>query len=168
MEDRGVSERITGGAGVGPGGGAGGAGAGAGLGSGLTRGSGPGVALWQGLRRWPGRRWVAAAAVFLPLLAVYVPLGPSWAVWWASPAALVSAGLAALIVASYVPQPGSASLVDVGCAPCAALGIAAVFGSVVLRDTQPLDGGIAVVAVLLLVLGLVRRLTDVGACQVSR
>lgn len=105
---------------------------------------------------------------FLPLVSVYVAEGPSPGVWWAVPGALLSAALASMIVASYVPEPGSGRLIEVGCSPCAAVAGASILGSIILRDTRPADAGTAVVALLLLGLGLAQRLGGAGTCSVPR
>jgi hypothetical protein len=120
------------------------------------------------LRSWSSRRWTAAAVAFLPLVAVYLVEGPSWGVWWAVPGALLPAAFASLIVASYVPEPGSGRLVEVGCSPCAVVAGASILGSIILRDTSPSDAGTAVVALLLLGFGLAQRLVGAGTCSVPR
>ncbi|HET9657488.1 MAG TPA: hypothetical protein VFP72_19205 [Kineosporiaceae bacterium] len=118
------------------------------------------------LRHWPVRRWSVAAVVMIPLAAAYAVFGPAWAMWWGIPVALLSAGPAALILASYVPAPGSGSVIDAGCSPCATVAIAAVFGSFVLRDTRPTDGSLAVLGILVVVFGLGQRLNGTGSCRV--
>jgi hypothetical protein len=112
------------------------------------------------------RRWVTAAGLTIPLMGVYGSVGPSWVVGWAVPAALLCAVAAAVVLASYVPQPGSDRWLEVGCSPCAVMGGATVVGSLLMRSTAPLDPGIAVVAFMLLVFGLVQRLRDTAACAV--
>jgi hypothetical protein len=79
---------------------------------------------------------------------------------------VVCAVIAALVLASYVPQPGSGRRLEVGCSPCAVMGGATIVGSLVLRSTTPVDPGIAGVAVMMLLFGLVQRLNDNASCAV--
>jgi hypothetical protein len=109
---------------------------------------------------------VVAAGLSLPLAAAYGSVGTSWALWWAMPATVVCAVIAAVVLASYVPQPGSGRRLDVGCSPCAVMGGASIVGSLLLRSTAPLDPGIAVVALMMLVFGLVQRFKDTASCAV--
>ncbi len=120
------------------------------------------------LRVWSFRRRLIAGVLVVPLLVVYASFGPGVTVWWAIPAALVSAVLAAAVLASYVGEPGSGRLVDVGCSPCAVIAGATILGSVILRDSAPADGGIALMATFLLGFGLAQRLGDAGTCSVAR
>jgi len=113
---------------------------------------------------WPRRRWVAALMLVAPLAAAYASVGPSPQVWWVLPTAVMSAALAAGLLASYVPMPGSGRLLDAGCSPCAAVSGVAVLGSLMMRSTAPLEPGIAVVAVLLVAFGLAQRLGKVSTC----
>jgi hypothetical protein len=99
-----------------------------------------------------------------PLAAGYTSVGPSLRAWWVLPTAVVSAVLAAVLLASYVPVPGSGRLLDAGCSPCAAVSGVAVAGSLMMRSTAPLEPGIAVVAALLVVFGLAQRLGKVSSC----
>ncbi|MEQ6900957.1 hypothetical protein [Nocardioides sp. YIM 152588] len=82
---------------------------------------GVGVAL-AGMRGWPARRWLTAAAVAAGFtLAVAVPtdlidtavfsreIPPTW---WAWPALLASSVLAGLVVATYVRVPGEPVAAD--------------------------------------------------------
>ena len=116
------------------------------------------------VRAWPRRRWVAALVLVAPLVALYASAGPSLQVWWVLPTAVVSATLAAVLLASYVPVPGSGRLLDAGCSPCAAVSGVAVLGSLVMRSTAPLEPGSAGVAVVLVVCGLAQRLGKVSSC----
>ena len=117
-------------------------------------------------RSWPRRRWVTAAFLTPPLAALYVSAGGR-DLWWAWPLAAVSGAVAALIFASYVPFPGSRSVVEIGCSPCAAVAGATVLGSLLLRSTAPRDLGIAIVAVVMLGFGLVQRLDAGTGCAVG-
>lgn len=112
------------------------------------------------------RRWVTAGVLTLPLAGVYASVGPTWALWWVAPAAIVCAVVAAVVLASYVPQPGSGRRLEVGCSPCAVMGGATIVGSLLMRSTAPSDPGIAVVAVMMLGFGLVQRLKDGASCAV--
>ena len=99
-----------------------------------------------------------------PLTALYASVGPSLRVWWVVPASVAGAAIASVLLASYMPEPGSRRLLDAGCSPCAAVSGAAVLGSLVMRSTAPLEPGIALVAVLLVAFGLAQRLGAVGSC----
>lgn len=116
------------------------------------------------VRRWPPRRWITALVLVGPLLVLYVAVGPAPSVLWALPVDVVSAALAGLIVASYVPEPRSGRLLEVGCSPCAVVAAAAIVGSLVMRDTSPGDAGIALLAVVMLGFGLAQRLAGGGTC----
>lgn len=117
------------------------------------------------LSGWPRRRWVAAGVLAAPLSLAYGSLpGQLTSAGWAV-ADVVSGLLAAVVLASYVPAPGSGRVLEVGCSPCAVMAAATVFGSLLLRSTSPLDAGIAVVATALLGFGLLQRLTDVATCR---
>jgi hypothetical protein len=105
------------------------------------------------------------AVLGVPLMVLYALDGPPAGTWWAVPAAVLCGGLAALVLASYVPVPGSLRRVDVGCTPCSAVAAATVVGSFVLRDTDPLAAGMSLLAVLLLAFGLAQRLSG-AACAV--
>ena len=120
------------------------------------------------LRGWSSRRRLAAVIALLPMFAVYTSLGPILEIWWALPAALVCAGLASLIVASYVPEPRSGRLIDVGCTPCSVMAVGSILGALVLRDTRPLDAGMSAMAVLLLAFGFAQRLTQADTCALLR
>jgi hypothetical protein len=109
---------------------------------------------------------VTSAGLTLPLIGVYGSAGASWALWWTVPAAVLCAVIAAVVLASYVPKPGSGRRLEVGCSPCAVMGGATIVGSLLMRSTAPLDPGIAVVAVMMLLFGLVQRLKDTASCAV--
>ena len=117
------------------------------------------------LSGWPHRRWIAAGVLAVPLALGYASLpGQLTSAGWAV-ADVLSGLLAAVVLASYVPGPGSGRVLEFGCSPCAVMAAAAVFGSLLLRSTSPLDAGIAVVATGLLGFGLLQRLTDVRTCS---
>jgi hypothetical protein len=118
------------------------------------------------VRGWPARRWLVAGALAGPLTALYASAGPSWRVWWVLPAAVVSAVLAALLLASYLPAPRSGRLLDAGCSPCAVVSGTTILGSLAMRSTAPLEPGIALVAVLLVATGLAQRLGAAVSCPV--
>jgi hypothetical protein len=132
---------------------------------GMVNGGGGARDLVLTLRGWPPRRWVTAAVLTLPLALLYVWDGSAAGIWWSIPAAVLLGGLAALVLAAYVPLPGSRRILDVGCTPCSAVAGATVLGSFLFRDTAPLDPGLNLVAGLLLVFGLAQRLNG-GACGV--
>ena len=113
---------------------------------------------------WPRRRWLAALALIGPMAALYASVGPSPLVWWVLPTATVSGALAAVLLASYVPVPGSGWLLDAGCSPCAAVSGVAVIGSLAMRSTAPTEPGIAGVALMLVAFGLAQRLGRVSSC----
>jgi hypothetical protein len=123
-------------------------------------------ALLRGLRWWPLRRWVAAVAVTVPLAGRYLTQGPPAGIWWSVPAALACGTLAALILASYLPLPGSGRWIDLGCSPCATVAAMTVLGSFILRDGAPSEVGMSLLAALMLVFGLVQRLSGGGVCAV--
>jgi hypothetical protein len=123
-------------------------------------------ALLRGLRGWPLRRWVVAVAVTVPLAGLYLTQGPSAGIWWSVPAALVCGALASFILASYLPLPGSGRWIDLGCSSCATVAVMTVLGSFILRDGAPSEVGMSLLAVLMLVFGLVQRLSGGGVCAV--
>lgn len=108
---------------------------------------------------------MAGSVLALPLTLLYTLDGPPVGIWWAAPAAVLCGGLAALVLASYVPLPGSRRRIDVGCTPCSTVAAATVVGSLVLRDTDPLAAGMSLLAVLLLAFGLAQRLSG-ASCAV--
>lgn len=124
-------------------------------GSGVRLGKGRG-----GVAGWPRRRWIAAAVLVLPLGGVFGSVGPLWSLWWAAPAALASGGLAAVIFASYLPLPGAGRRLDLGCSPCAAMAAASVVGALILRASVPLEGGMALVSLMMMGFGLAQRLAN--------
>lgn len=117
------------------------------------------------LADWPGRRWLVTA-VSTPLLVLAqlnsAPAGapPSPAGWVAT---TMTAALAGLVLASYVPVPGSGRLPHVGCTPCAAVaGFLAVFA--VLGSLGSVSTGSALFALALTTAAAYQRLTDAGSC----
>jgi hypothetical protein len=119
-----------------------------------------------GLRAWPRRRWLSAVALVVPLGMAYGSVGAATPVWWSTSVTGASAVLAALVLASYVPLPGAGIRLDVGCSPCAVMAAATVLGSLVLRATAPLDGGLALVSLMVLAFGLVQRGSAATGCAV--
>jgi hypothetical protein len=83
---------------------------------------------------------------------------------WTWPVAVGSGLLGSVIVASYLPAPGSGRLIEVGCSPCAVFAAAAVVISVVLRSGAPASGPRAALCVVLLAAGLRQRLADSTQC----
>jgi hypothetical protein len=94
-------------------------------------------------------------------------IGPTHA-WWGWPSLLLTTALAPLILASYLPGPGSRRLIDVGCSPCAALAGGAVLFAVLVRMGNPDSLIMAGIAALALVAALRQRLLDATACAAPR
>lgn len=121
--------------------------------------------------RWPTRRLVVAAVLVVPLGAVLADAGGGWApsdlpLW--SGLVVVAAVLGAATSATYVPVPGAASRLDLGCAPCAAAAGLTVLAATWLLALGPHQASMALVAVILTAAGLRQRLTDSGsACLVD-
>lgn len=124
--------------------------------------------LSRGLAAWSSGRWLVAVAT-----AVLVVLGqlaaapggtplPWW--WWAT--TTVTSTLAALVLASYLPVPGSGRRFDVGCTPCATLagGLAAF---AVIASLGSIDASGALIAIAIVAAGLYQRLHDAGTCPTS-
>jgi hypothetical protein len=123
--------------------------------------------LLASLRGWPLRRWVATGVLVLPMAVLYASAGSARA-WWDLPLTLVQALLAAMVVASYVPFPGSGERIAVGCTPCAAVAGMTVLGSLMMRQNNPLDAGMGLVSVLMLGYGVIKRITDAGTTCATR
>ena len=102
------------------------------------------------LAGWPRRRWLVTA-ISAPLLVLTqlnsTPAGPPLSpAWWV--ATTMTAALTGVVLASYVPVPGSGRLPHVGCTPCAALaGFLAVFA--VLGSLGSVSTGSALLALAL-------------------
>ena len=126
------------------------------------------VGPWSALVSWPLRRRVVAGLLAVPLIALYTQAdgggGSVWSFW----AGVSSGFMAALILASYVPRPGSGRLLEVGCSPCAVAAAGAVIGSMIFWSGQRQDAGMIVPAVALLMFGLLQRLSDVQMCRSPR
>lgn len=122
---------------------------------------------WSTLASWPLRRWVALGLLAVPLIAMYTQVDGRSGSLWSLSAGVASGLMAALILAGYVPRPGSGRLLDVGCSPCAAVAAGAVLGSMIFWSTQPQTVGMIVLALALLTFGLLQRLTDVQTCRVQ-
>jgi hypothetical protein len=119
------------------------------------------------LRRWPRRRWVIVALAASAVAGLLAFAGPGHA-WWGWPSALLTTALAPLILASYLPMPGSGRLIDVGCSPCAALAGGAALFAVLVLVGAPDDPIMAVIAALALVAAVRQRLVDATACAAAR
>ena len=119
------------------------------------------------MRGWPRRRWAALVAA-LPVLAVlFDAVGASsvgGSPWWAWPLVAVDALLAATVLSSYVPAPGSGRLVDVGCSPCATVAGLTVVLALMARSAAPADATMGAISALLLLAGVRQRLGDATAC----
>jgi hypothetical protein len=120
------------------------------------------------LRAWPRRRWIAAGGAFPVLAALLAAAGRGAAgapaSWWVWPWLLVTGGLAALVLASYLAGPGSGKLIEVGCSPCAAASALAVGGALLAHASAPGSPLMAVVATGLTLAAVRQRLTDAAAC----
>lgn len=120
----------------------------------------------QVLPGWPARRWVAVALLLGPLTFLYSSVGGLGG--WVWPVALVTAALAAVLLASYLPLPGAGLRPDTGCTPCAGVSGLAVLGSLMMRSLAPGDAGIAVVAVGMVAFGLGQRFAGAVSCPAPR
>ncbi len=119
------------------------------------------------LRGWPGRRWAAAAALVPVAALLLTDAGASAAgSWWEWPAVVLTAILASMVLASYLPRPGTGRRLDLGCSPCAAVSALTVLLALMARSTAPADPVMALVAVVLVVAGLRQRLSDAAVCGV--
>lgn len=122
-----------------------------------------------GLLRWPLRRWLLAAPAFLVLVLLFSPLtaGGTGQPGWAWPAAVLLALPGSLILASYLPAPGTGRWLDLGCAPCAVVAAGAVVMAVLLRAGAPADPGRTALCALMLGIGLHQRLIDPARCPTT-
>jgi hypothetical protein len=115
---------------------------------------------------WPRQRWLAAGLLGAPLGVGYWSIStPLTSAGWVLVTA-VSAAAAALILASYVPPPGSGRIIDMGCSPCAAVAAGAVLMSFAVRSGAGHDPGLATLSLLTLGFGLTQRLSD-RSCALS-
>lgn len=115
---------------------------------------------------WPGARWLVALAtavlVVLGQLAA-APRGACLPAWWWTATTATSA-LAGLVLASYLPVPGSGRRIEAGCTPCATLaGGLAAFAVVASLGSVALGGSL--IALVLGGVALYQRLNDVGTCR---
>jgi hypothetical protein len=122
--------------------------------------------LLTALRHWPARRWVAVSVLAGPLTLLYLQVGPPVSRGWAVPASVVCGVLAAMVLASYLPLPRSRRLIDLGCTPCSTVAFATVIGSLMIRSSDPLAPGMALLAIMALLFGLVQRLSG-SLCTVA-
>jgi hypothetical protein len=122
-------------------------------------------------RAWPRRRWLVAAATaplafvaYLLVSRVGQPDGSH--AWWAWPAVVASAAATTVLVASYVPPPGSGRRIEVGCSPCAVVAGLSVAFAFFAWASAPADGVVALLALTMLAAGIRQRLTDAATCAV--
>lgn len=116
---------------------------------------------------WPLRRALTAGALFPVLFAILsgVAGGATTrpAVGWTALLVLVSL-TSALMLATYVPRPGSGARPDVGCTPCAALAAFSVLAAGAILRSQPYDVPTAVLALGMVAFGLSQRVTNPSTC----
>lgn len=121
------------------------------------------------IRSWPTRRWVVVAVLLLPATVLFGWVGgagdptlihPAWSWPVATGYGLVSS----LILASYVPAPGSGRRIEVGCSPCAVMAAVAVLAAILLRSADPTSGLRAALCGVVLLAGLRQRLADASSC----
>jgi hypothetical protein len=122
-----------------------------------------------GLRQWPRRRWLLAAAVFPGLVILFAAAGTgslaaSPASWWTWPWLVVNSALASVTVASYLALPGARKVIDVGCSPCAAVAGLALVAALMAHSSAPASPDMAVAASALTAFALRQRLTDANSC----
>ncbi len=126
-----------------------------------------------GLRHWPRRRWVLAAAAFPVLVFAFAAAGKgsltaSAASWWVWPWLILIGALGSAVVASYLAPPGTGKIIDVGCSPCAVMAGLALAGALMVYSSAPASPFMAVVATALTVLALRQRLADASSCPAPR
>lgn len=95
---------------------------------------GRGALVSAGLRAWPRRRWLLAAAALPVLVLVFAavgtgPLTAATSAWWIWPWLILNGTLASIVVASYLAPPGTGKIIEVGCSPCAAAAGLALIGA---------------------------------------
>lgn len=117
--------------------------------------------------RWPRRRRVAAAMLFVALVLLGT-VGQGWAFATQPLWSVVTLGalvVAAGALATFVPLPGEGLHVHLGCGPCAAAGGLAALGGAWLALTSAFDAGTASLALALGGFALARRLTEPQTCD---
>jgi hypothetical protein len=121
---------------------------------------------WQEIRRWPRRRWAVAGSAWVVLVVLLSPVTsgardvPTWS-WWVS---VFLAVPGALILASYVPLPGTGRRVDLGCTPCAVVAAGSILMALMFRTGAPADPGFTMMSAALMSMGLFQRLSDPARC----
>lgn len=131
-----------------------------------------GMPVSTGLRHWPRRRWLLAAAVFPVFVFMFAAAGGGLAAaaasWWIWPWLILIGALAGVVVASYLAPPGTGKIIDVGCSPCAVMAGLAVVGALLVHSNAPASPFMATVATVLTAFALRQRLTDATACATPR
>lgn len=116
---------------------------------------------------WPLRRLIAVAVLAPVLLVVAVAASGGWALatsreWTAL--VVVVASASAMILATYLPRPGTGLRLEVGCTPCAAVAGMSVLASLGLLSSSPGDVPTAVLALGVVAFGLRQRLSNPSTC----
>lgn len=117
--------------------------------------------------RWPRRRRVAAT-VLLAALVVVVGATARWPLSVAPLWTVLTAGsvvLSSLALALFVPSSGAGWRPDLGCAPCAIVGLALAVAGPWLAIETAHDGSRAAFALVLSGAALARRLTEPPVCE---
>lgn len=116
-------------------------------------------------------RVIVATTVLVVAFVLAVAWGPGWA-FGAQPMWSVTV-LAALVAAAgagatFVPRPGEARPVHVGCGPCVLVDALAAVAGAWLALTSAYDAGTAALALALTGFALARRVTAPSACHRDR
>jgi hypothetical protein len=115
---------------------------------------------------WPRRRLVVAAALAPLALVLLAAASGGWAgaspTWTALVAGVAVASAATL--ATYVPLPGTAHRLDVGCTPCTAVAGLGVVAAALVLSSAPHDVPTAMIALAAVGFGLSRRLAGPATC----
>lgn len=121
----------------------------------------------QAAARWSNRRlaWVAGTGSMLSVAAVVrglsgSTLDPMWLVL-----GVVSALLIAVSLATYVPQPGQGLRLDLGCGPCAIVGLVLMSVAGWILVAGSVDGGNAAMSVVLAGFAMAQRLSQPATCK---
>ncbi|MHB1592870.1 MAG: hypothetical protein ACYCO9_13890 [Streptosporangiaceae bacterium] len=129
---------------------------------------GSGIRIGTGLRTWPRRRWVVAAAAFPVLAIIFAVVGGGPATtasaWWFWPWLILTSALASVVLASYLARPGTGKAIEVGCSPCAAAAGVALVAALMAHASAPASPFMALVATGLAAFALRQRLTDASSC----